>query len=137
MNIAQLSIARQELPWLHFPLGATLAFLAFCAPLSPAVAFWRCPGAAVLASFCVDTALVFQRLHNCGFYLQLIQRPTHKDSITPNSPIYGWINLLESIDNRSPKWSWSLRGQGAIDSYDNPVSSLMRLCIWGQHGVLP
>ena len=43
------------------------------------------------------------------------------------SLIHGWINLLESIDNRSPKWSWSLRGQGAIDSYDNPVNSLMRL----------
>ena len=32
LNIAQLSTARQELPWLHFPLGATLAFLALCAP---------------------------------------------------------------------------------------------------------
>ena len=53
LNIAQLSTARQELPWLHFPLGATLAFLA---PLSPEVAFWRRPGAAALASFCVDTA---------------------------------------------------------------------------------
>jgi hypothetical protein len=65
LNIAQLSTARQELPWLHFPLGDfeggdfegfTLAFLSFCAPLSPEVAFWRRPGAAVLASFCVNTA---------------------------------------------------------------------------------
>ena len=54
LGIAQLSTARQELPWLHFPLGATLAFLALCAPLSPEEAFWRRPGAAVLASFCVD-----------------------------------------------------------------------------------
>ena len=32
LNIAQLSTARQELPWLHFPLGATLAFLALGVP---------------------------------------------------------------------------------------------------------
>ena len=50
LNIAQLSTARQELLWLHFPLGATLAFFDFCAPWSPEEAFCQRPGAAPLAS---------------------------------------------------------------------------------------
>ena len=35
LNIAQLSttrVTRLELPWLHFPLGPTLAFFCFCVP---------------------------------------------------------------------------------------------------------
>ena len=33
LNIAQLSTVRQELRWLHFSLGGTLAFFDFCVPL--------------------------------------------------------------------------------------------------------
>ena len=49
LNIAQLSTMRPELPWLHFSLGATLAFLVFCFPWSPEEAFWRRPRGAPLA----------------------------------------------------------------------------------------
>ena len=60
LNIAQLSTTRPELPWLHFSLGATLAFFCFCSPGSPEEAFLRRPGAASFASFFDATFCVRQ-----------------------------------------------------------------------------
>jgi len=54
-NMAYKVHTQRTLLWLHFPLGATLAFLAFCVPWSPEDAFWRRPGAAPLASFLMTT----------------------------------------------------------------------------------
>jgi len=54
-SVASKVHTQRTLLWLHFPLGATLAFLAFCVPWSPEEAFWQRPGAAPLASFLMTT----------------------------------------------------------------------------------
>ena len=85
-NNAQFSTTLQEQLWRHFSLGATLAFLVFCVPLSSDGAFWRRPGVGKLLTrstrftcFCTAQTSIFQKMFVKLFriFRQVLAKITH------------------------------------------------------------